>query len=161
MLLTSHGQVCAYVGPVLDVQIQSSLLTQHTNLLDQLQALDASFTQRRYLFVPSVYDSLFIVRPSTYMRYGVTISNSNFDHSTYLAQLPFNESIALSVLHGIPADFSLSYSGGTGDSISGSSNLSSLPQALLDELRLMATEEVQTRAGRVQACGREEACPYV
>lgn len=130
------------MGPVLDVQVQSSLLSQQTRILDQLQGLESSFTQKRYLFVPCVYDAIFIVRPATYMRYGVTISNAGFDHSTHLSQLPFNENLVLSVLHGLPTDFTMSYSGGNQTS-SEKQGLFSLPQALFDELKLMASEDVQ------------------
>ena len=56
----------------------------------------------RYVFVPSVYDSILIIRPSINLRDGSKASNSLVNHATYLSQLPFNGSMVLAFLNLVP-----------------------------------------------------------
>ena len=95
--------MCACIGPVLDVQLQTHVLVPQATLLDQLQAVLFSKDQSHYIFVPSVYGSLLIIRPSINFRDGTTAPNFLFGHSLYLAQLPFNDSLMLSLANTLPA----------------------------------------------------------
>mmetsp|Transcript_69745 Transcript_69745/g.175665 ORF Transcript_69745/g.175665 Transcript_69745/m.175665 type:complete len:757 (-) Transcript_69745:15-2285(-) len=128
MVLANHGCVCACVGPVLDVQLQGSFSQQHSKILDVLQSTATSLDIKRYIFVPSVYDSILVIRPSINIRDGSSASNTIVDHGTYMTQLPFNESAVLSLTHLIPSDYDSELS-------------SSYLRISYDELYAMATED--------------------
>lgn len=128
MILTTHGCVCACVGPVLDVQLQSLALAKHSLVLDQLQHSLHHKDQTRYLFVPCVYDAILIIRPCINFRDGTSASNSKFQHSHYLAQMPFNDSLMLSLVNVIPVEYS-------------SASASNYLELVSDELRAMSSEE--------------------
>jgi len=98
------------VGPVLDVQLQNQALSSHSTILDQLQGALANKEQNRYLFVPCVYDSILIIRPCINFRDGTSAANTLFPHSTYLSQIPFNESLVFSLANVIPASYDSSLS---------------------------------------------------
>jgi hypothetical protein len=95
---------------VIDVQLQNHIFTtQYSSQLERFQSeAPAQYPclGKRYVFVPSVYDSILIIRPSISFRDGSVASNTLVDHGLYLSQLPFNASIALAFLQLIPAYFS-------------------------------------------------------
>jgi len=105
MLLTNHGSVCACVGPVIDVQQQSSVVHWQAQLMTYLESLETRTTPKRYVFVPCVYDSILIFRPAINLRDGTSASNSKFEYSSYMTQLCFNESVLLSLVHLLPAEY--------------------------------------------------------
>jgi F-type H+-transporting ATPase subunit beta len=71
------------------------------------------FVQERYtaecfkldIFLPSVYDALYIIRSSLNFRDGTVVKCPYIGQ--YLSSLPFNDSYLLSLLHLVPADYSL------------------------------------------------------
>ena len=71
------------------------------------------FVQQRYtiecfkldIFLPSVYDTLFIVRSSSNLRDGTVVRYLHIRQ--YLSSLPFNDSYLLSFIHLMPANYSL------------------------------------------------------
>ena len=64
-LISHHGCLLACTSPVLDVQLQTLYQAhQHSRLLDVVQATAQFIELTRYVFTPSVYDSIIIVRPS-------------------------------------------------------------------------------------------------
>lgn len=128
MVSANHGCVCACVGPVLDVQLQSSFSQQHSILIDSLQSTAVALEVKRYIFVPSVYDSILVIRPSINIRDGSSASNTLVDHGTYIAQLPFNAAAVLALTHLLPTDYDSELS-------------SSYLRISYDELYSMATEE--------------------
>ena len=71
------------------------------------------FVQERYtiecfkldIFLPSVYDTLYILRSSSNLRDGTVVRYLHIRQ--YLSSLPFNDSYLLSFLHLMPANYSL------------------------------------------------------
>jgi len=71
------------------------------------------FVQERYtaecfkleIFLPSVYDALYILRSSLNFRDGTVVKCPSIGH--YLSSLAFNDTYLLSLLHLVPADYSL------------------------------------------------------
>ena len=59
----------------------------------------------RDLFLPSVYDGLFLIRPLLNFRDGRVIKNYTESLSPYLIGLPFNHGYFFSLIHLIPADY--------------------------------------------------------
>jgi F-type H+-transporting ATPase subunit beta len=71
------------------------------------------FYQERYtaeyfsleMFLPSVYDSLLVLRSSSNLRDGTVVKCPHIGQ--YLASVPFNDSYLFSLLHLVPVDYSL------------------------------------------------------
>jgi hypothetical protein len=99
------GTVCACVGPVLDIQFASSSYGEASPILDRLLSVFSLSAPSRYIYLPCVYDSFIIVRPSLNLRDGSVASNSLFDHASFLLHLPFNSTCLLSLLHLLPIDY--------------------------------------------------------
>ena len=59
----------------------------------------------RDLFLPSVYDALFLIRPSLNFRDGRVIKNYTANFRQYFIELPFNHGYFFAVIHLIPADY--------------------------------------------------------
>jgi hypothetical protein len=59
----------------------------------------------RDLFLPSIYDALFLIRPSLNFRDGTVVKNCMVDFTQYLTELPFNHSYLFALIHLIPADY--------------------------------------------------------
>ena len=59
----------------------------------------------RDLFLPSVYDALFLIRPSHHFRDGRVIKNYTANFRQYLVELPFNHGYLFGLIHLIPADY--------------------------------------------------------
>jgi len=59
------------------------------------------------VFLPSVYDSILIIRPSCNFRDGVVIKNYTANFRQYFIELPFNDAYLFGLIHLIPANYSL------------------------------------------------------
>merc|ERR1712066_52351 len=59
----------------------------------------------RDLFLSSIYDALFLIRPSLNFRDGTVVKNCVADFAQYLTELPFNHSYLFALIHVIPADY--------------------------------------------------------
>ena len=59
----------------------------------------------RDLFLPSVYDALFLIRPSLNFRDGRVIKNYTANFRQYFIELPFNHGYLFGLIHLIPADY--------------------------------------------------------
>jgi len=96
MRLSFHGSVSSCVGPILDVSMNNKLFVQQRYTIECFK-LD--------IFLPSVYDTLFIVRSSSNLRDGTVVRYLHIRQ--YLSSLPFNDSYLLSFIHLMPANYSL------------------------------------------------------
>jgi hypothetical protein len=94
--LSFHGSVSSCVGPILDVSMNNKLFVQQRYTIECFK-LD--------IFLPSVYDTLFIVRSSSNLRDGTVVRYLHIRQ--YLSSLPFNDSYLLSFIHLMPANYSL------------------------------------------------------
>ena len=59
----------------------------------------------RDLFLPSVYDALFLIRPSLNFRDGRVIKNYTANFRQYFIELPFNHGYLFGLIHLIPGDY--------------------------------------------------------
>jgi len=59
----------------------------------------------RDVFLPSVYDALLVIRPSTHFRDGTVIQNCMANLGQYFVELPFNDTYLFGLIHLIPADY--------------------------------------------------------
>lgn len=76
-------------------------------MLNQIQPLLTSSSRiGGDLFLPSVYDSLLVIRPQVNFRNGVSVSNTMSTFGEYLSELPFHDSYLFSLIHLIPASYS-------------------------------------------------------
>ena len=91
-----HGSVNSCVGPIIDVSMNLKLFFQERYTIECLK-LD--------IFLPSVYDTLYILRSSSNLRDGTVVRYLHIRQ--YLSSLPFNDSYLLSFLHLMPANYSL------------------------------------------------------
>lgn len=59
----------------------------------------------RDVFLPSVYDALLVIRPSTHFRDGRVIQNYTANLRQYFIELPFNDAYLFGLIHLIPANY--------------------------------------------------------
>jgi len=69
------------------------------------QIRPAGFVVVRYVFLPSVYDALLVLRPSCNFRDGTVVANCMANFGQYFVELPFHDSYLFGVIHLIPADY--------------------------------------------------------
>ena len=103
MLFSNHGCVGSCVGPVIDVQMKSKLFYKEKFMIIQIRPL---CNLVRDVFLPSVYDSFALIRPSCNFRDGRLIKNytANFRH--YFIELPFNDGYLFALIHIINVEHS-------------------------------------------------------
>jgi hypothetical protein len=65
----------------------------------------------RDVFLPTVYDALLVIRPSCNFRHGTVIKNYIGNQAQYFAQLPFNDSYLMGLIHLCCADYRSEYHG--------------------------------------------------
>jgi F-type H+-transporting ATPase subunit beta len=92
----NHGFVSSCVGPVIDVSVNSNLFYQERYTAEYFSL---------EMFLPSVYDSLLVLRSSSNLRDGTVVKCPHIGQ--YLASVPFNDSYLFSLLHLVPVDYSL------------------------------------------------------
>jgi hypothetical protein len=63
------------------------------------------------VFLPTVYDALLVIRPSCNFRHGTVIKNYIGNQAQYFAQLPFNDSYLMGLIHLCCADYRSEYHG--------------------------------------------------
>lgn len=61
------------------------------------------------MFLPSIYDSLVVTRPSCNFRDGTVVTNVILEYTVYFVELPFNDSYLSSVIHLISVNYSVIY----------------------------------------------------
>ena len=66
-MILNHGCICSCLGPIIDVQMKSKVFSKEKFMMIQLVLRD--------VFLPSVYDALLVIRPSTHFRDGRVIQN--------------------------------------------------------------------------------------
>jgi len=103
VVFVHHGCVCACVGPVVDLQLSNDLFATEKCMLTLIRPV----LTMRDVFLPSVYDSILITRPSCHFRDGSVVNNCMVPLISYCAELPFNDSYLFALLHLIPAKYSL------------------------------------------------------
>ena len=64
---------------------------------------------QRYVFLPSVYDALLVIRPSCNFRDGRVIKNYTANFRQYFIELPFNDGYLFGLIHLIPANYRSTY----------------------------------------------------
>ena len=102
VVFSNHGYLSSCVGPIVDVQMKAKIFTREKFMMTQLRPI---MSVARDIFLPSVYDSLIIIRPSTNFRDGTVIKNCMSDFSQYFVELPFNDSYFFALSHLIPIDY--------------------------------------------------------
>jgi len=71
-----------------------------------IQIRPAGFVVILYVFLPSVYDALLVIRPQCNFRDGIVIKNYTVNFIKYFLELPFNNGYLFGLIHLIPANFS-------------------------------------------------------
>jgi F-type H+-transporting ATPase subunit beta len=102
VVFSNHGYLSSCVGPVVDVQMKAKIFSREKFMMTQLRPI---MSVARDIFLPSVYDSLIIIRPSTNFRDGTVIKNCMSNFSQYFVELPFNDSYFFALSHLIPIDY--------------------------------------------------------
>lgn len=105
MLFSSHGSLCSCVGPVVDIQMRSKLFRTEKFVLSAVSPVLGSSSQRDLLFCTSVYDAVFVVRPSCNLRDGTLLKGWNLQQISLFAELPYMDSYVLALVHLVPADY--------------------------------------------------------
>eukprot|EP00415_Alexandrium_ostenfeldii_P004708 UN4708 len=96
----NHGCVCSCVGPVIDVKMKCRVFDFEKFMMTQI-----GFVVQRYVFLPSVYDALLVIRPSCNFRDGTVVKNCAANLGQYFVELPFNDSYLFGLIHLIPVDY--------------------------------------------------------
>jgi F-type H+-transporting ATPase subunit beta len=102
VVFSNHGYLSSCVGPVVDVQMKASIFTREKFMMTQVRPV---LSVARDIFLPSVYDSLIIIRPSTNFRDGTVVKNCMSNFSQYFVEMPFNDSYFFALIHLIPCDY--------------------------------------------------------
>lgn len=105
--MKEHGNICSCVGPVIDVQLRSSLFSREKLMVNQVKPLVPNSSVA--VFFPSVYDSLSVIRPLSCFRDGTVIKNKAADFGNYFNEIPYNDSYLFGLLHLINSSYSLDY----------------------------------------------------
>ena len=96
MLSFNHGSVSSCVGPILDVSLNHNLFCQERYTIEYFNL---------EMFLPSVYDSLLVLKSSSHLRDGTVVRCLYINE--YLTSIPFNDSYLFSFLHLMPVNYSL------------------------------------------------------
>ena len=81
----NHGCVCSCVGPIIDAKMKCKVFDFEKFMIIQIRLV-----VQRYVFLPSVYDALLVIRPSCNFRDGRVIENYTANFRQYFIELPFN-----------------------------------------------------------------------
>ena len=103
-----NGSLCSCVGPVVDIQMRSKLFRREKFVLSAVWPVlgsTANSGQRDLLFCTSVYDAVFVVRPSCNFRDGTLLKGWNDSDMSLFAELPYMDSYLYGLLHLVPADY--------------------------------------------------------
>ena len=110
-LIDNHGSIVSCVGPVIDVQLNNVLFERDKYVYSCVATISkasndgASDSTFREIYLPSVYDSLLLLRPSCIFREGTVVKNTRLAFIQYLFELPFNDSYLLSLCHLLPTNY--------------------------------------------------------
>jgi len=104
LLIDNHGSVVSCVGPVIDVQLDYEVL-ERDKYVYQCAVASISRGSDREIYLPSVYDSLLLLPPSSIFREGTVVKNAGLAFMQYLFELPFNDSYLLGLCHLLPVDY--------------------------------------------------------
>ena len=96
---TIHGSVCSCVGPIIDAKMKCKVFDFEKFMIIQIALV------QRYVFLPSVYDALLVIRPSCNFRDGRVIKNYTANFRQYFIELPFNDSYLFGLIHLIPGNY--------------------------------------------------------
>merc|ERR1712061_601542 len=96
------GCLCSSVGPVIDVQMRCKVFMREKFMMTQIKPV---LSLLRHLFLPSVYDALFIIRPQCNFRDATVVRNCMVDFGEYFVELPFNDAYLTALIHLIPAQY--------------------------------------------------------
>jgi len=102
VVFSNHGYLSSCVGPVVDVQMKSKVFTREKFMMTQIRPV---LSVARDIFLPSVYDAMIIIRPTSNFRDGTVVKNAMSNFSQYLCEMPFNDSYFFALIHLIPADY--------------------------------------------------------
>lgn len=102
VLFLNHGCVCSCLGPIIDVQMKSKVFSKEKFMMIQIRPV---LLVLRDVFLPSVYDALLVIRPSTHFRDGSVIQNYTASFRQYFIELPFNDAYLFALIHLIPANY--------------------------------------------------------
>ncbi len=94
--LPTHGSICSCVGPIIDLQVFCKVFYLEKFVLNQISPVCNLI---RDVFLPSLHDSLLVLRPSYNFRDGRVIQNLIQNFRQYLIELPFNDSYFFGLLH--------------------------------------------------------------
>ena len=92
----NHGSVSSCVGPIIDVSMNNNLFCQERYTIEYFNL---------EMFLPSVYDSLLVLKSSSNLRDGTVVRYLHIRQ--YLTSMPFNDSYLFSFLHLMPVNYSL------------------------------------------------------
>jgi len=98
-----HGCVCSCVGPVIDVQMKSKVFYREKFMMTQIRPVLSVVI--RDVFLPSVYDALLVIRPSSNFRDGTAIKNCMAYFGQYFVELPFNDGYLFALIHLVPSQY--------------------------------------------------------
>ena len=102
IVFSNHGCLCSSVGPIIDAQMKCKVFYKEKFMIIQIREV---LLVVRDLFLPSVYDALFLIRPSLNFRDGRVIKNYTGRLIEYFIQLPFNDGYLFALIHLIPGDY--------------------------------------------------------
>ena len=96
----NHGCVCSCVGPIIDAKMKCKVFDFEKFMIIQIRLV-----VQRYVFLPSVYDALLVIRPSCNFRDGRVIENYTANFRQYFIELPFNDGYLFGLIHLIPVNY--------------------------------------------------------
>eukprot|EP00928_Gymnodinium_smaydae_P070920 TRINITY_DN54652_c0_g1_i1.p1 TRINITY_DN54652_c0_g1~~TRINITY_DN54652_c0_g1_i1.p1 ORF type:complete len:693 (-),score=16.95 TRINITY_DN54652_c0_g1_i1:92-2170(-) len=82
--------------------MKSKIFSREKFMMTQIRPV---LSVARDIFLPSVYDAMVIIRPTSNFRDGTVVKNAMSNFSQYLCEMPFNDSYFFALIHLIPADY--------------------------------------------------------
>ena len=102
IVFSNHGCLCSSVGPIIDAQMKVKVFYKEKFMIIEIRPV---LLLLRHLFLPSIYDTLLVIRPGCNFRDARVIKNYTANFRQYFIELPFNHGYLFGLIHVIPADY--------------------------------------------------------
>ena len=102
IVFSNHGCLCSSVGPIIDAQMKSKVFYKEKFMIIEIRPV---LLLLRHLFLPSIYDTLLVIRPGCNFRDARVIKNYTANFRQYFIELPFNDGYLFPLIHLISVQY--------------------------------------------------------
>ena len=102
IVFSNHGCLCSSVGPIIDAQMKCKVFMKEKFMIIEIRPV---LLLLRHLFLPSIYDTLLVIRPQCNFRDARVIKNYTANFRQYFIELPFNDGYLRGLIHLISVQY--------------------------------------------------------